>query len=230
MARQHLRKDQDDGTDSTPTSALDLLKSLGAAAGVLTGLAFINGWLYWATYYTAFGLNSLVLDLSFSVVSVSPVQVLVRDWQSDPDPVRWFLFLGVLAGTILTVWFAHWYRQRHPGATVLAAILALGMSIGAWTLGRYDARLDSSCQSRLPIIVFDMVNAPDQGGPPPPCLEGSPETCLLVLHVNNAYRYFQAPDPNFCENAWTSSGAGRTTYEMPDSQIRMANIQNRIGW
>jgi hypothetical protein len=81
MARAHFQKGAQD--DSSQTNPLELLKSLGAAAGVLTGHAFIYGWLYWATYYTAFGLNSLVLDLPFSVVSVSLAQVLVRDWKTE---------------------------------------------------------------------------------------------------------------------------------------------------
>jgi hypothetical protein len=74
-----------------------------------------------------------------------------------------------------------------------------------------------------------MIEPPDKADVPPPCLQGSDETRHLVLHINNTYRYFVAPDQEFCEAASTSPGAGRMTYEISDSQIRMANIQTNIG-
>ena len=230
MAREHFRKDQDAQDKAAQTSALELLKSLGAVAGVLTGLAFIYGWLYWATYYTAFGLNSLVLDLPFSVVSVSLAQVLVRDWKTETSLVKAILTLVVLAGIALTALFVHWYKHRHTGATVLPIILVLGMSIGAWWLGFHDAGLDAGCTSRLPTVAFELIQAPDKVDVPPPCLQGSGETCHLVLHINNTYRYFVAPDQEFCQAASISPGAGRMTYEISDGQIRIANIQTNIGW
>jgi hypothetical protein len=153
MAREHFRKDVQD--DSSQTNALELLKSLGAAAGVLTGLAFVYGWLYWATYYTAFGLNSLVLDLPLSVVSVSLAQVLVRHWKTESGLVKTILILVVLAGIALTALFARWYKHRHAGATVRPKIMVLGISVGAWWLGFHDAGLDAGCRSRLPTVAFD---------------------------------------------------------------------------
>ena len=230
MAREDLQKEQNADGDSAQTSALELLKSLGGAAGILTGLAFINGWLYWATYYTAFGLNSLVLDLPFSVVSVSLVQVFVRDWKSESSLVKGILILAVFAGVALMVLFAHWYKHRHAGATVLPFILVLGMSVGSWWLGFHDAEVDAGCTSRLPTIAFELIVPTDKADVPPPCLQGSGETCLLVLHINNTYRYFVAPDQDFCGAASSSPGAGRMTYEMSDAQIRIAHIQTHIGW
>ena len=230
MARDHFRKENDAESGSAQTSALELLKSLGAAAGVLTGLAFIYGWLYWATYYTAFGLNSLVLDLPFSVVSVSLVQVLVRDWKTESGWVKGVLCLGVLGGILLTVWFVRWYKHRHVGAIVIPVFLVLAVSAGAWWLGFHDAGVDSGCASRLPTIAFELIQSPDKADVPPPCLQGSGETCLLVLHVNNTYRYFVAPEQGFCGAASISPGAGRMTYEISDAQIRIADIQTHIGW
>ena len=219
-----------DHRKQTESSALELLKSLGAAAGVLAGLAFINGWLYWATYYTAFGLNSLVLDLPFSVVSVSLVQVFVRDWKTESLLVKLILILGIGAVIALTALFVYWYKHRHRGATLLPVVLVLGISTGVMWLGFHDAAMDSGCTSRLPTINFELNQPPDKADPPPPCLQGSGDTCLLVIHINNAYRYFVAPDPGFCGAASTSEGAGRITYEISDAQIRIANIQTHIGW
>jgi hypothetical protein len=230
MTPEHPREEQEPRVDSSQTSALAPLKSLAGAAGVLTGIAFIDGWLYWATYYTAFGLNSLMLDLPFSVVSVSPVQVLVRDWNTESYQVKGLLVLAVIAGIALSVLFVRLYKRGHAGATVLLLVLALGMSAGAWWLGFHDARLDSGCSSRLATITFELIKPPDNADVPPPCLRDSGQTCLLVLHVNNAYRYFVAPDQGFCGAASTALGAGRMTYEMPDSQIQIANIQTHIGW
>jgi hypothetical protein len=78
-------------------------------------------------------------------------------------------------------------------------------------------------------VAFELIEPPDKADVPPPCLQGSGETCHLVLHINSTYRYFVAPDQEFCE-ASISLGAGRMTYEISDSQIRIANIQTNIGW
>ena len=228
MAKKPLQKEEEAPADSSQASPLEPLKSFGGAAGVLTGLAFVNGWLYWATYYTAFGLNSLALDLPLSVVSVSPVQVLVRDWKTESGLMKGILVLGMIAGTALTALFVHWYKRGHPGATVLPLVLALGMSAFAWWLGLHDAGLDASCLSRLPTVTFELIPPLDQVDVPPPCLVNSGQTCLLILHINNTYHYFIAPDPEFCTQI--SPGAGRMTYDMPDGQIRVANIQTHIGW
>jgi hypothetical protein len=230
MVREDLPREQNADGGSAPTNVLEFLKSLGAAAGVLTGLAFINGWLYWATYYTAFGLNSLVLNLPFSVVSVSLVQVIVRDWKSESGLVKVILILAVFAGAALTVLFAHWYKHRHAGATLLPVILVLGMALGSWWLGFHDAGVDGGCSSRLPTIAFELIGPADKPDLPLPCLQGSGETCLLVLHINNTYRYFVAPDQEFCGHASSSPGAGRMTHEISDAQVRIANIQTHIGW
>src|SRR5215472_5771022 len=123
MPRDQLHRGDD--AEPAPSSALDLLKSVAAVAGVLTGLAFINGWLYWATYYTAFGLNSLVLDLPFSVVSVSLVQVFVRDWKTESGLVKVVLALGIVAVIALTALFVRWYNHRHAAAILLPVLLVL---------------------------------------------------------------------------------------------------------
>jgi hypothetical protein len=230
IVQEHLPKEKGSGTNSSWASALEPLKSIGGAAGVLTGLAFINGWLYWATYYTAFGMNSLVLNLPFAVVAVSPVQVLVRDLWTETYLVRAVLILAMAASIAMSVLFVHWYKHGHPGATAVLWVTVLGASAGAWLLGLHDAGLDAGCNSRLPAINFELIKPPDQADVPPPCIVDTRATCHLILHFNNTYRYFVAPDPDFCSAASSSPGAGRPTYEMSDSQIRRADIVTYIGW
>jgi len=130
---------------STRRSALDLLQSIGGAAGVLVGLAFVGGWLYWATYYSAFGLNPLVLDLSSSDVSVSPIWVVWRDLRSEQGAAPVVLLCALLLCGALGALFAHLYADRNPYwilPLLTLVVLSLG---GALALGMYDAKLDAGC-------------------------------------------------------------------------------------
>lgn len=224
------KKGQKADGNSAPTSVLELLKSFSAAAGVLTGLAFISGWLYWAAYYTAFGLNSLTLNVAFSVVSVSLIQVVVRDFQSEGFLLKVILILAGFAVLAFMRLFARWYKHRHAGATWLMVILALGMLVGSWKLALNDAAYDGGCFSRLPVITFELIAPTDQAGPPPHCQVGDNEVCHLVLHSDNTYRFVVAPDRQFCDGGLRSPGAGRAMYEISDAQVRKAEILHYVGW
>jgi hypothetical protein len=230
MAHQVPKKERENPpASSQPTtllSALEPLKSFGGAAGVLTGLAFIDGWLYWATYYRAFGLSPLVLNFPFAVVSVSPVQVLVEDWKTEPG-LHLVMILAFIAAITLAVLFVHWYRRGHPVASLLLVVLALGISACAWWLGVNDAQFDIGCHSRLPNVGFELIMPPDNGTALPACLNNM-LTCKLVLHVNSTYRYFVASD--FCGGVVSSPGAGFLTFDLPDAQVRAANIQRHVQW
>src|SRR5580704_3210153 len=94
-------------------SALQYLQSISGAAGVLTALAFISGWLYWAVYYSAFGMNPLTLDFPFEVISVSPFWVLIRDAYTNEGASLVLLFLGLGACVTLGALFAYAYAHRH---------------------------------------------------------------------------------------------------------------------
>src|SRR5271170_3899938 len=133
-----------------PHSVLDFLTSLSGSAGILTGMAFVAGWLYWATYYTALGLNPLVLDFPIAVVSVSPLQVIVRDFNSEHGIVVGIVIVVLIACAALGIFFAHLRSNGHPRATVPLVVLAVVMAASALGLGAHDADLDSGCQSRLP--------------------------------------------------------------------------------
>src|SRR5579863_7384437 len=95
-----------------PRGPVEILKSIGEVAGVLTGIAFITGWLYWSTYYSSFGLNPLELGFSVAVVSVSPIQVLLPDWKFGQVAGYWTLMAGlggyILLNIVLAVSFVHY--------------------------------------------------------------------------------------------------------------------------
>jgi hypothetical protein len=213
---------------------IEILRSIAAIAGVLTGIAFIAGWLYWSTYYSAFGLNPLELDFSVAVVSVSPIQVILRDIKSLHSAASWVVIGALLLYAVLTVLYIRFRTGSHPRgqfrARVLVAMLAIGMFLGGWLLGRFDAALDSGCASRLPNVAFltSAVKPPTEADGAASCLDNY-LTCKLVLHSKNIYYYFQIPD---CGPGTTpaTSGAGFASAELPDSEVRMIRVQRTLGW
>lgn len=232
MSPPHRQNEEEHPTASSrpqkPYGALEFLKSLSGSAGILVGMAFVGGWLYWATYYTAFGLNPLVLDFPIAVVSVSPLEVIVRDLRSEHGVVvRVLILVVVIVCIALGILFAYWRNYSHPYATVPLVVLAVVMSASALELGAHDADLDSGCQSRLPNVTFQLITPPDPGEPPFPC---DMATCHLILHSNNTYHYFVAPSCSPGESAVSSPGAGFPTADIPDNQIRAANIQRFLAW
>jgi hypothetical protein len=95
--------------------------------------------------------------------------------------------------------------------------------------------LDMGCGSRLPVITFDPIVPTDLADLP--CQQGSTEFCYLALHINNAYHYVVAPDPDFCSSSvpvlpglLSVRGAQRIGYEISDAQVRIATIHHYIGW
>ena len=213
---------------------IEILRSIAAIAGVLTGIAFIAGWLYWSTYYSSFGLNPLELDFSVAVVSVSPIQVVLRDVKSLGSVASWVVIGALLLYAVLTVLYIRFRTGSHPRgqfrAKLLLTTLAVGMFMGGWLLGRFDAALDSGCASRLPNVAFltSAVNPPTEADGAASCLDNY-LTCKLVLHSKNTYYYFQIPD---CGSGTTpaTSGAGFASAELPDSEVRMIRVQRTLGW
>lgn len=228
-------KKPDDAEDE-PRGPVEILKSIGEIAGVLTGIAFITGWLYWSTYYSSFGLNPLELGFSVAVVSVSPIQVLLHDWKFAQVAGYWTLMaaLGgyILLNIVLAVSFVHYRTSTHPRgplkARVILGALAAGMFMGGYVLGRYDAGLDSGCLSRLPNVAFltSATSPPTDADAAASCLDNE-LTCKLVLHANSTYYYFQNP---VCAEDAASVAAGFSTAALPDSEVRMIRVQRTIGW
>lgn len=214
---------------SAASGMFDLMKAVAEVATVVTGLSFICGWLYWSTYYSAFGLNPLELDFSAAVLSVSPIQVLVRDWQSERDAVSVALISAFVVGLLLTGLFIHFRVKGYRRAGTILLVIALGMCSLAFKLARDDAALDLGCTSRLPDVAFvtsaedpltEAVGAAD-------CVVYSQLSCKLVLHANGVYHYFVTPE--MCGTG-DATGAGFPTAELPDSQVRMVRVQRRTGW
>jgi hypothetical protein len=177
--------------EDEPRSALEFLKAISGAAGVLTALAFISGWLYWAIYYSAFGMNPLVMDFPVAVISVSPFWVLVRDaFTQEGGAATAGLVIVLMMCALLGSLFVYAYAHRRHYATVLLICMVILMTGGAVALGVHDARVDSGCHSRLADISFVFNAEPDPDAPPPPCQQMD---CKLVIHLGNVYHYFPTP-------------------------------------
>jgi hypothetical protein len=239
----HLMPEPED-VPTTPSPASDaeiagpveILKSIGEVAGVLTGIAFITGWLYWSTYYSSFGLNPLELGFSVAVVSVSPIQVILRDWKFAQLSGYW-IYMGALGGymllnVVLVLLFVRYRTSRHPRGPIKARgtllALAVGMFAGGYLLGRYDANVDSGCLSRLPNVAFltSASNPPTDADAAASCLDNE-LTCKLVLHANSTYYYFENPE---CSADSAGNAAGFATAALPDTEVRMIRVQRTIGW
>jgi hypothetical protein len=222
--------------EEAPRGAVEILKSIGEVAGVLTGIAFITGWLYWSTYYAGFGVNPLELGFSVAVVSVSPIQVVLREWQFA-SAAGYKALMAALGGymvlnIVLAAAFIHYRTSRQPHgpskARVILTALALGMFAGAYILARYDANMDSGCLSRLPNVAFltSATNPPTDADAAASCLDNE-LTCRLVLHANSTYYYFENP---VCAEDAAGNGAGFAAAALPDSEVRMIRVQRHIGW
>jgi hypothetical protein len=206
-------------------SALELLKSLGEASGILTGMAFVGGWLYWSAYYSAFGLNPLLLDFPVAVVAVSPIQFLVRDSKTESGMAAPILIILSACGALSIL--SRYLRMRgHPGSVPVMLSVALIMLGGAWRLGYHDADLDTGCNSRLPTVAFLLNTPPDAADAPLSCLNNM-LSCKLVIHSSGVYHFFEIPD---CSAGITNTvGAGLETAEVLDAQIKMVRILRSKG-
>jgi len=230
MPRQDSKKDRPEKPPPPDsTSTLDVLKAVGEAATVVTGISFISGWLYWSTYYSTFGLNPLELDFSAAVLSVSPIQVVLRDWQSDHAFVARPLILASIVIVLLIGLFVHFRVSGYRRTGVMLLLIAIAMCAGAFHLGRHDGALDFGCSSRLPDVAFvtsaDHPLTPGDGASS--CVVDSELSCKLVLHSNSVYHYFTTPELEACQPGAESAGAGFATAEIPDSQVRMIRVQRR---
>jgi hypothetical protein len=209
-----------------PPSSLRILKSVGESAGVIAGLAFISGWLYWATYYAAFGLNPLVLDFAVAVVSVSQVQVVIRDWKTEPS-LHLVLVPVLVVCAAMIVLFGLARLRRHWSAAGPLLLLAAGIPAGTLALGLHDAELDAGCNSRLPSIAFLLATPPDPADGLPDCLNNT-LSCKLILHFDSVYHYFESPDCSV--GGGISSNVSLATGEIRESEIRMVRIDRPLGW
>ena len=214
------------------TTMLDALKALGEATGVVTGLAFVSGWLYWSTYYAAFGLNPMELEFPIAILSVSPIQVLWVDWYSERDIVAWPMGIGLVILTILMGFFVYLRMGHQRRALLMICVTAIAACAGAFKLGHHDAALDMGCESRLPDVGFvtagERLTARDSTAT---CVTDGDLSCKLVLHVNSVYHYFVTPDEEGCAmSSGNVVGNNRVIGEIRDSEVRLLRVQRRTLW
>jgi hypothetical protein len=171
----HQRGDED---------SLAILKALAEASAVFVAFTFIGGWSYLASYYSAFGLNALELDVPVPVVCTTAIYVLFD--------AKWPLVV-VVAGFLGWGFFAPRLRRlaRSAGVAVLGLLL-LTISTAGVLDGIQRAAVDAVTDtSALPFVAFaSKLPKTDQ----PPCVDfqtyGSFD-CLLLLHSKSTYYFFE---------------------------------------
>jgi hypothetical protein len=162
---------------------LAVLKALAEASAVFVAITYLGGWFYVSSYYHAFGLNRVELDIPIPVVSAVAVSV----WY---DSV-WPLILAVILIVGFAI-FSHRLPKFGRGAVValVAALLLIAATAGV-VQGRRNAYYDSLENSlELPNVAF-ASKLKDIG---PGCVDfetyGSTD-CKLLLHLKDVYYFFR---------------------------------------
>jgi hypothetical protein len=184
-------------------SVLTILKALSEISALFLAVAFVGGWSYLSSYYRTFGVDSLDLEFSSSVVSTVALFVLCKE--------LWPLILFALAAAILAVVAHRQHRLQRGWVAASLCLLMLVVIIAAAEHGRSVADLDMLAEgSSLPNVTFAAKNNVNDL----PCVEvGTFGTydCKLLLHSKTAY-YFFLPIP--------AAGAGNLNlYVLPDAQV-----------
>jgi hypothetical protein len=192
--------------------SLAVLKALAEASSVFVAITYLGGWFYVASYYHAFGLNSVELDIPIPVVSAIAVTV----WYNSV----WPLILAI----ILIVSFGIFARRlpkfgRGAVAGLVATLLLIAATAGV-VLGRRNAHDDSLLTSfELPNVAF----ASTMKDPEPSCVEfetyGSMD-CKLLLHFNGIYYFFE-PVPD-------SDVGNINVYRLFDSNVMGVHEQRAL--
>jgi hypothetical protein len=173
--------------------SLALLKAIAEASAIFVAFTFIGGWSYLASYYSAFGLNALELDVPIAVVSTTAVYVLFDAKWPLAIVVALIVSWGFLADR-----FGRLYRSI--GVTVLALLL-LVISTAGILHGRKRAAKDAVItSSSLPFISLALKSPKNDQ---PACVDyqtyGSLD-CKLLLHSNKTYYFFE-PIPEIGEGS-----------------------------
>jgi hypothetical protein len=189
--------------------SLALLKALAEASAVFVAFTFIGGWSYLSSYYSAFGLNPLELDMPVPVVCTTAVYVLFD--------AKWSLIL--VAALALGWWILPLRLRRSSriaGPAVLTLLL-LTVSTSGIVSGRRRASEDATTDSSsLPFVAF-AVKLPKNDQPA--CVDfqtyGSLD-CKLLLHSKSTYYFFE-PIPNLGKGSLN-------VYTLSDADVGGAHI------
>ncbi len=159
--------------------AFSALKALAEIGGLMLALAFVAGWSYMASYYTAFGLNPLELDFSVASTSAFAVHVLRN--------AVWPLVLLAMVFVVLSLKLG---TLRRPVAGLGVFALLFSVTYAGSERGRDLAKEDMFDTSpRLPTVGFVAKTPPKDDDPG--CLRDGTMDCKLLLHTKGTYYYFQ---------------------------------------
>jgi hypothetical protein len=198
------------------SSALILLKPLAEVASVFLALSFVAGWSYLSSYYNAFGLNPLELDISASVAAMFALHVIYQSvWP--------LIIVGIFTALLI---FGR--RYSPSGAWVLPAVgaaICLLAVTGIWR-GRKMARSDLfEDTSRLPNVAF--VTSLKADGPA--CVTEGALSCKLLLHSKGLYYVFEPVRANAdaLDRSISTDDAAPNfeLFAIPETQVQQVRIQ-----
>jgi hypothetical protein len=158
----------------------------------VTGLSFVAGWSYLASYYRTFGLNPIELNIPIPVTATLALHVLYNS--------VWPLLTVAVALTILAAG-AHYFSSSgeiHRWWVVAVLVLVTFCSATAALIrGRHNANLDMLESSpSLPLVAFASKSEAAKLGPPeqPSCVgyqDFGAMDCKLLLHTAGVYYFFR---------------------------------------
>jgi hypothetical protein len=182
---------------------LGVLKPLAEAGAIFVALAFVTGWSYTASYYNAFGLNPLEIDVGVQVAAALALQVLYQStWP--------LLILAAVAALLLAGGggLSRW-RPAISGPAILGLFFV--MSFAGVFRGRSVAVSDMREETtRLPYVGFTSTANKDER---PACIAQGKLECRLLLHWKGIYYFFEP-----------LKGVNLHVYEIPESQVSLVHI------
>jgi hypothetical protein len=195
--------------------AFSALKALAEIGGLMLALAFVAGWSYMASYYTAFGLNPLELDFSVASTSAFAVHVLRN--------AVWPLALLAVVFVVLNLKLG---KARRLVAGLGVFVLLFSVTFAGSDRGRALAREDMFDTSpRLPTVSFVAKTTPKEDDPS--CLRDGTMDCKLLLHTKGTYYYFQPVHTDDANSAGQLSNLN--VFMVAESEITNVHVSPGCG-
>ena len=191
------------------------LKALAEIGGLLLALAFVAGWSYMASYYTAFGLNPLELDFSVPATAAFALHVLrTSGWQ-----------MGLFAVPFLLYPFSRWLGAmfRIACAVCVGGLLFWVAWVGS-ERGRVLAKEDMlETSPRLPDVGFTAKTKASE----PSCLSDGTVDCKLLLHSKGSYYFFEPI--RVTGDLAAASLSNLNVYMVPESEVTNVHVSPGCG-
>jgi hypothetical protein len=193
---------------------LGALKGIAEAGSLFTGLSFIGGWSYMASYYMSFGVNPFELDVSVPFAAAFAVHMLLNS--------MWPLLLAGILFAAIALLYPRLAARRRAWAGLAVAIVLFAVAIAGSLRGRQLAREDMFDTSpRLPSVGFVSKSKVTE----PKCLTEGTEDCKLLLHAKGAYYFFE-PIP--ASDSQSVHGLNLRVFIVPDTEISATYLERGV--